>query len=184
MYKDLLKGYYVMKVKIVFFLALAVMLAFFTSCEMNEADFGNPFSSGSDDAKNKTAIEIYEAAEAKMESLDSYTVTAKIALGMTLLGKPMVVETDGVAIIQTTDEGNFLYYEKTDTTSSYDETVDKNSFVAGFQDEYMYQYYSNGEMNTELCSPISTEDYKEYMKTKEELAFEISDFAKQESETA
>ena len=44
----------------------------------------------------------------------------------------------------------------------------------------MYQYYSDDEMNTELCSPISTENYKEYMKTKEELAFEISDFAKQE----
>ena len=169
-----------MKNKFIFFLLLTVTLAFFTSCEMNEADFGNPFSSGSDDAKNKTAIEIYEAAEAKMESLDSYTVTAKIALGMTWLGKPLVVETEGVAITQTTDEGKFLYYEKADTSSSYDEKVERDRFVNGFQDEYMYQYYSNGEMNTELCSPISTEDYKEYMKTKDDSAFEIYDFAKQE----
>ena len=170
-----------MKNKIIFFLLLTVTLAFFTSCDSSGDGFQLPFLGGGDDTKNKTAIEIYEAAEAKMEELDSYTVTAGIDLGMTVYGKSIVVESDIVTKTQTTEEGKFLYWEETNTTSTYDETVSKQLFVKGFQDEYMYQYYSDDKTSTELRSLVSTENYKEYMKSRtDDVDFDIDDFAKQE----
>lgn len=168
-----------MKNKFIFFLLLTVTLAFFTSCDSN-GGFQLPFSGG-DDAKNKTAIEIYEAAEAKMKKLDSYTVTGGIDLGMSVYGKSIVIESDIVTKTQTTEDGKLLYWEETNTTSTYDETVSKQLFVEGFQDEYMYQYYSDDETSTELRSLISTENYKEYMKSKaDDIDFGIDDFTKQE----
>lgn len=170
-----------MKAKI--FLILVITLAFFTSCEASDIDFPFPFLGESDDLKNKTPIEIYEAAEEKINSLDSYTLSAQISIEVTVLGKLITVESESVAISQTTDEGKFLYQEKTNTTSTYDGNVYREEFSHGFQDEYMYQYYSNDVTNTQLCSPISTHNYKEYMKNKDEQMFDIANFEKQEKES-
>ena len=141
--------------------AMFTTLIIATSCNKNETT--DDLSNLSNEEK---AVKIFNLMNDKMNALDSYTCSSVAAFDMMFNDKPMNIEFDAEVMYQRNNE-DLVYIEEITSVSEYDGKRDGYGMIKGFQDGKMHRRYVSNDMNIELYSSISADDFIKYLNEQE-----------------